>query len=113
MYTRTFEEKLPLDHATHQCLVEAVLARKGDSALATAHHEQIALLTGAARSVAADVQRAAARLPQDRHALAPANVVLAEAKRCLAGTLAGTARCAQGSYGPCTSVSTASRRPHV
>ncbi|MCX4400037.1 restriction endonuclease (plasmid) [Streptomyces sp. NBC_00053] len=91
-----FEEELPLDRATHQCLVEAVLAWKGDPALATADYEQIALLlTGAARSVAGDLQRSAARLPKDHQALAPADVVLEEAERRLASPLEGTARCAQ------------------
>ncbi|MGV9884475.1 DUF6415 family natural product biosynthesis protein [Streptomyces sp. NPDC003006] len=92
-----FEEELPLDRAAPQCLVKAVLAWKGDPALATADYEQIALLlTGAARSVAGDVRRAAARLPTDHQARALADVFLEEAERRLSGPLEGAARCVQG-----------------
>jgi hypothetical protein len=78
-------------------LVKAVLAWKGDPALATADYEQIALLlAGAARSVAGDVRRAAARLPEDHQARALADIVLEEAERRLSVPLEGTARCAQG-----------------
>jgi hypothetical protein len=91
------EAELPLDRATHQCLVKAVLDWKGDPHLATADYEQIALLlAGAARSVAGDVRQAAARLPEDHAARVIADVVLEEAERRLSVPLEGTARCAQG-----------------
>ncbi|MEU2565067.1 DUF6415 family natural product biosynthesis protein [Streptomyces longispororuber] len=90
------EAELPLDRTTHQCLVKAVLAWKGDPGLQAADYHQIALqLTGAARSVATDVRRAADRLPERRAARALAEYVLDDADRRLASPLEGTARCAQ------------------
>ncbi|GGT84464.1 hypothetical protein [Streptomyces lateritius] len=59
------EAELPLDRTTHQCLVKAVLAWKGDPSLQAADYQQIALLfTGAARSVAHDVRRPPAACPR-------------------------------------------------
>ena len=70
------EAELPLDRTTHQCLLKAVLAWKGDPGLQAADYHQIALqLTGAARALA--------------------EYVLDDADRRLASPLEGTARCAQ------------------
>ncbi|MEU0659410.1 restriction endonuclease [Streptomyces lavendulocolor] len=89
------EAGLALDRTTHQCLVKAVLAWKGDPGLQAADYHQIALqLTGAARSVAIDVRRAAG-LPERRAARALTEYVLNDADRRLAAPLEGTARCAQ------------------
>ncbi|MGI5360010.1 restriction endonuclease [Streptomyces sp. CA-252508] len=90
------EAELPLDRTTHQCLIKAVLAWKGDPSLQAADYHQIALqLTGAARSVATDVRRAAGRLPERRAARALAEYVLDDADLRLTAPLEGTARCAQ------------------
>lgn len=88
--------ELPLDRELHKALVKAVLAWSGDPGLPPAELKQIVLLlTGAARTVAADVRRAADLLPEDHAARALADVVLEEADRRLSVPPEGTARCAQ------------------
>ncbi|MER7001340.1 DUF6415 family natural product biosynthesis protein [Streptomyces sp. NPDC000410] len=91
------EGELPLDRSTHERLAEAVLGWTGETGLRPADVLQIALqLTGAARAVAADVRRAADRLPADHAARALADVVLDETDRRLSAGPDGTVRCAQG-----------------
>ncbi|MFK0182111.1 DUF6415 family natural product biosynthesis protein [Streptomyces xanthochromogenes] len=91
------DTELPLDRELHKALVKAVLGWSGDPGLPPADLKQIALLlTGAARTVAADVRRAAGLLPEDHAARALADVVLEEADRRLSVPLEGSARCAQG-----------------
>ncbi|MGW2952854.1 restriction endonuclease [Streptomyces eurythermus] len=88
------EGTLPLDRATHQCLVKTVLTWTDDPHLATADYQQIALLlAGAAHALADDVRRAAARLPEDHQARALADLVLTEADQTLSAGLEGTMRC--------------------
>lgn len=92
-----FEGELPLDRASHECLVKAVLGWSGDPGLPAVDLQQIALqLTIAARAVAGDVRRAADQLPEDHPARALADVALSETGRRLSATLQGTVRCAQG-----------------
>ncbi|MEE1751218.1 restriction endonuclease [Streptomyces sp. SP18CS02] len=91
------DAELPLDRELHKALVKAVLGWTSNPALPPADLEQIALLlTGTARTVAADVRRAADLLLEDHAASALADVVLEEADRRLSVPLEGTARCAQG-----------------
>ncbi|MFF1267165.1 DUF6415 family natural product biosynthesis protein [Streptomyces anulatus] len=91
------EADLALDRAPHECLIKAVLGWTGDPGLAPADLQQIALLlTGAARTVAGDVRRAADQLPDEHAARALADVVLDEADRRLAVRMEGTVRCVQG-----------------
>ncbi|MGI5451436.1 DUF6415 family natural product biosynthesis protein [Streptomyces sp. CA-243310] len=91
------DAELPLDRELHKALVKAVLGWTANAALPPADLQQIALLlTGVARTVAADVHRAADLLPEDHAARALADVVLDEADRRLAAPLEDTARCAQG-----------------
>ncbi|MFG2394989.1 DUF6415 family natural product biosynthesis protein [Streptomyces lavendulae] len=88
--------ELPLDRELHKCLVKAVLGWTGNPDLPPADLQQIVLLlTGAARTVAADVRRAADLLPEDHAARALADVVLEEADRHLSVPPEDTARCAQ------------------
>jgi hypothetical protein len=91
------EADLPLDRAPHECLIKAVSGWTGDPGLAPADLQQIALLlTGAARTVAGDVRRAADLLPDENAARALADIVLEEADRRLSSRMEGTVRCVQG-----------------
>ncbi|NWF30158.1 restriction endonuclease [Streptomyces sp. PKU-EA00015] len=91
------EAEVPLDREAHQHLVAAVLGWDGDPGLPERDYQQIALqLTGAARAVAADVRRAADRLPDDHAARVLAEHILDETDRRLSAELQGTVRCAQG-----------------
>ncbi|MEU4954692.1 DUF6415 family natural product biosynthesis protein [Streptomyces lavendulae] len=88
--------EFPLDRELHKCLVKAVLGWTGNPGLPPADLQQIALLlAGTARTVAADVRRAADLLPEDHAARALADIVLEEADRRLSVPPEGTARCAQ------------------
>ncbi|MFF0484900.1 restriction endonuclease [Streptomyces sp. NPDC004435] len=88
--------ELPLDRELHKALVKAVLGWTGDPALPPADLQQIALLlTGTARTVAADVRRAADLLPEEHAARALSDVVLKETDRRLSSPADGTKRCAQ------------------
>ncbi|MBQ1116254.1 DUF6415 family natural product biosynthesis protein [Streptomyces sp. C3-3] len=86
---------LPLERASYEALVTAVLAWKEPN-LTPRDYEQIVLqLTGHARAVAADVQRHADALPKNDGRGALAEVILREAAGRLSQPIEGTARCAQ------------------
>ncbi|MFH8467151.1 DUF6415 family natural product biosynthesis protein [Streptomyces sp. NPDC017991] len=89
------DAELPLDRASHEALVTAVLAWQNPT-LTPGDFEQIALqLTGHARAIAADVQRHAAALPKNDGRGALAEVILREASGRLSQPIQGTAHCAQ------------------
>ncbi|MFD3557411.1 restriction endonuclease [Streptomyces goshikiensis] len=83
--------ELPLDRATHERMVKAVLGWPADPGLRPADLEQIALqLKGAAHAVADDIRHAAAQLTDGHTAH-----TLAEAQHHLTPAPQGTVRCAQ------------------
>ncbi|MFE3996228.1 DUF6415 family natural product biosynthesis protein [Streptomyces goshikiensis] len=88
--------ELPLDRASHERMVKAVLGWPADPAPCPADLEQITLrLTGAAHVVADDVRHAAGQLTDGHTARARAAAVLAEAQHRLAAAPQGTVPCAQ------------------
>lgn len=87
---------LPLDRATHQQLITAVLAWTPATAPPTRDREQIALLlTASAHTVAGDVRRLADQLPDDSGPRTFARYILDEADRRLAAPTLGTLHCVQ------------------
>ncbi|WP_332836360.1 restriction endonuclease [Streptomyces odonnellii] len=72
--------ELPLDRATHERAVRAVLAWSDPTALRSDDYEQVGLLlAGAAHAVAADVRACAGRLPDDDGRRLFAEIMLGEA----------------------------------
>lgn len=72
--------QMPLDRATHERVVRAVLAWSDPAALRPDDYEQVGLLlTGAGHAVAADVRGHASRLPDDDGRRLFAEIVLGEA----------------------------------
>ncbi|MFE9845098.1 DUF6415 family natural product biosynthesis protein [Streptomyces goshikiensis] len=89
--------ELPLDRASHEHLVTAVLGWPAGPGPRPADLEQITLLlTGAAHVVADDVRHAAEQLTGGHTARALAAAVLAEARHRLAAAPQDTVACAQG-----------------
>ncbi|MEU5599580.1 hypothetical protein, partial [Streptomyces sp. NPDC020298] len=74
------ETQLPLDRATRERVVRAVLAWSDPAALRPDDYEQVGLLlSGAAHAVAADVRACAGRLPDDDGRPLLAEIVLGKA----------------------------------
>ncbi|EDX20917.1 DUF6415 family natural product biosynthesis protein [Streptomyces sp. Mg1] len=89
--------EFPLDRASHERMVKAVLGWPADPGLRPADLEQITLLlTGAAHAVADDVRHAAGQLTDGHTARTLAAAVLAEARHRLAAAPQDTVACAQG-----------------
>ncbi|MFE2928604.1 DUF6415 family natural product biosynthesis protein [Streptomyces goshikiensis] len=89
--------ELPLDRASHERLVKAVLGWPADPGPRPADLEQLTLrLTGAAHVVADDVRHAAEQLTDGHTARTRAAAALAEAQHHLAADPQNTLGCAQG-----------------
>ncbi|MGP3978986.1 DUF6415 family natural product biosynthesis protein [Streptomyces sp. 8N114] len=88
---------LPLDRGPHEALVDAVLAlTEPETSLPPRDYEQIALqLTGAARAVAADVERRSVTLPEGDERRTAAEETLTAAERLLSHRSRGTLQCAK------------------
>jgi len=88
---------LPLDRRPHEALVDAVLAlNEPGTSLPPRDYEQIALqLTGAARAVAADVERRSVTLPEGDERRTTAEEALTAADQLLGHRSQGTLQCAQ------------------
>lgn len=90
------DRELPLDRASHERMVKAVLGWPADPGLRPADLEQITLrLTGAAHVVADDVRHAAEQLADGHTARTRAAAVLAEARHRLAADRQETVACAR------------------